>query len=116
MEAAIAPLPELGRAVLPRLAKGDGRALINLDALFGILGRIALGWTWLRLATRAAKGLESLPAASNHRDASVYKGVIEAARYHCEWELPQIALPCALLCARNGRGYDMKPSWFGPKC
>jgi len=116
LDAAIARLDHLVHTVLPQMAKGDTRSLANLSVYLGIVSRIVLAWIWLKQAVRAAKALEQAGRRTSRADTAFYRGKLQAARYYVEWELPLIGPPADLLLARNRTCFDMKGSWFGPKC
>jgi hypothetical protein len=114
-EAGIALALALDRAVLTtkRLtgaSEGDReRMLANASLYLDMLGRVVLGWTWLRQGLAAAARLAH-EAASDARD--FYRGKLHACRWYMRNEVPLVAHQCALLDELEATAFEMQDEWF----
>jgi len=84
-------------------------ALANATEYLDFTGKLVLAWVWLKLSIAAQKALEQNPSES---DKNFYLGKLQAAKYHFEWELPQMQSQAELLQSLNRTPYDMQDDWF----
>lgn len=105
----LATLNDVTMTLLGRLANDTDLALANATVYLDLFGRVLSAWIWLKQAIAAAKGLED---CAHDSDSNFYKGKIHAARYHFQWELPEIAAQADLLKRFDSVPYDMQDEWF----
>ncbi|WP_290780191.1 acyl-CoA dehydrogenase [Arenimonas sp.] len=87
------------------MARGEVRlALSNASRYLGLVGHLAIAWSWLRQALVAAKATPATAA-----DADFYAGKLAACRYFFVHELPVTELDAQLLCALDATVLDTRP-------
>jgi alkylation response protein AidB-like acyl-CoA dehydrogenase len=105
----------LDRAVLTtkRLtgaSEGDReRVLANASLYLDMLGRVVLGWIWLRQGLAAAARL----AEDTAPDArGFYRGKLQSCRWYIRNEVSLVAHQCALLDRLEASAFEMQDDWF----
>jgi alkylation response protein AidB-like acyl-CoA dehydrogenase len=105
----------LDRAVLTtkRLtgaSEGDReRVLANASLYLDMLGRVVLGWIWLRQGLAAAARL----AEDTAPDArGFYRGKLQSCRWYIRNEFSLVAHQCALLDRLEASAFEMQDDWF----
>ena len=93
--------------LLDALQNDPELALANATEYLDFTGRLVVGWMWLKVAVAASQKL-----AKNPSQAAFYRGKLQAARYHFEWELPQMHAQADLLDSLNRTPLDMREEWF----
>jgi hypothetical protein len=83
--------------------------LANASLYLDMLGRVVLGWTWLRQGLAAAARLAH-EAAPDARD--FYRGKLHACRWYMRNEVPLVAHQCALLDELEATAFEMQDEWF----
>jgi butyryl-CoA dehydrogenase len=100
---------ETTRAVGQRLLAGEVRlALANAQHYMTLLGHLAIGWQWLRMATVAERALAGATAA----DRDFYRGKVQTCRWFFANELPLIAHAARLVREAEPSAYAMDDAWF----
>jgi butyryl-CoA dehydrogenase len=109
LQDALATLNQVTATLVEGLAADADRALANATVYLDMFGRILAAWIWLQQAVKAAAGLATQPHQS---DEHFYNGKLQAARYHMQWELPEIKAQAELLSRFDPVPLDMQDSWF----
>jgi len=87
------------------MARGDVRlALSNASRYLGLVGHLAVAWSWLGQALVAARATPATPA-----DADFYAGKLAACRWFFLHELPATELDARLLSALDATVCDTRP-------
>ncbi|TQV86089.1 acyl-CoA dehydrogenase [Exilibacterium tricleocarpae] len=110
LQQALDTLDDVTQTLLPQMARDVDLGLANATLYLDLFGRVVAGWLWVEQAVVAARGLQR---ENLHRDDdNFYRGKLQAARYYCEWELPEIQPQAKLLKDCNAVCFDMKNEWF----
>jgi len=96
-------------AVTSAMREDVNLALANATEYLDFTGKLVLAWVWLKLSIAAQKGLEQNPS---EMDKNFYLGKLQAAKYHFEWELPEMQSQAELLKSLNRTPFDMQDDWF----
>jgi butyryl-CoA dehydrogenase len=107
LAAALDQAVEATRALAGAVAADPARGLANASVYLDMLGRVVIGWQWLRQATVAARAL-----AGSTAEHEFYSGKLHTARWFARFELPQVAVQAALLARLDSTTYDMQDAWF----
>ena len=87
------------------MARGEVRlALSNASRYLGLVGHLAIAWSWLRQALVATQATPATPA-----DADFYAGKLAACRYFFLHELPSTEFDARLLAALDATVLDTRP-------
>ena len=87
------------------MARGEVRlALSNASRYLGLVGHLAIAWSWLRQALVAARATPATPA-----EADFYAGKLAACRWFFVHELPATELDARLLAALDATALDTRP-------
>src|SRR4051812_31414605 len=114
-ESGIALDRALDRAVLTTkmltsASEGDReRVLANASLYLDMLGRVVLGWIWLRQGLAASARLAD-DAAPDARD--FYRGKLRACRWYIRNEISFVDNQCALLDTLEATAFEMQDEWF----
>jgi butyryl-CoA dehydrogenase len=85
------------------------RGLANATLYLDMLGRIVVGWIWLRQAVAASIRLAGeLPSDG----ADFYRGKQQACRWYIRNEVALVEHQCALLNAIEATAFEMRDDWF----
>jgi len=99
------------RSVTARLVdameKDTDRGLANASLYLDMMGKLVVGWLWLRQASLAAKAL-----AAGSSETEFYEGKRQTALWFARYELPQTSLQASLLTGGETAAYDMRDAWF----
>ena len=87
----------------------DRNIQFQFHGILDVLGRALVAWTWLKHAVSAARALAT---SSDGPDADFYRVKLQAARFHLEWEQPEIAPSLCLLHPVNAVPLEMRDGWF----
>ncbi|HXP74483.1 MAG TPA: acyl-CoA dehydrogenase [Stellaceae bacterium] len=85
------------------------RALANATVYLDMLGRIVVGWIWLRQGLAAAMRLD---ASAPPAERDFYCGKLQACRWYMRNEVPLVEHQCALLDAGDATAFEMRDAWF----
>ncbi len=96
-------------AVTSTMREDVNLALANATEYLDFTGKLVLAWVWLKLSIAAQKGLAQNPS---ELDKHFYLGKLQAAKYHFEWELPEMQSQAELLKSLNSTPFDMQDEWF----
>jgi alkylation response protein AidB-like acyl-CoA dehydrogenase len=85
------------------------RGLANATLYLDMLGRVVLGWIWLRQGLAASAGLagEAVPDTR-----SFYRGKLQACRWYIRNEVALVDHQCALLDRFEATAFEMQDDWF----
>ncbi len=108
LDLALKRAEEVTRQLAPVVAAEPERGLANATVYLDMLGKVVIGWLWLRQAQVASRRLD----AATGDDYNFYQGKIQAARYFCRWELPQIEAQAQLLGRLDSTCLEMQDAWF----
>lgn len=87
------------------MARGEVRlALSNASRYLGLVGHLAIAWSWLRQALVATRAEPATPA-----EADFYAGKLAACRWFFVHELPATELDARLLAALDATALDTRP-------
>jgi hypothetical protein len=91
-------------------SEGDReRVLANASLYLDMLGRVVLGWIWLRQGLAAAARL----AEDTAPDArGFYRGKLQSCRWYIRNEVSLVAHQCALLDRLEASAFEMQDDWF----
>ncbi|MFV8817084.1 acyl-CoA dehydrogenase [Haliea sp. E17] len=92
-----------------QIAADPDRGLANATVYLDLFGRVVMAWIWLKQAISAEEGLGRSVTAG---EQAFYRGKLQAARYFCEWELPQMDAQAHLLGGANPVPFAMQDDWF----
>ncbi len=81
-------------------------ALANATPYLTAFGHVVVAWLWLDVARVASRKIES-PA-----DGPLATGLMQAARYFFDYELPKVDAWLAVVASRNPTCRDMREEWF----
>ncbi len=109
LERALALHEKTSMTLLAQMAKDIDLALANASEYLEFTGKIVIAWQWLKMANAAQQALAQKP---RNEQKNFYLGKLQAARYHFDWELPQIYAQAELLSSMNSVCFDMKEEWF----
>ena len=90
-------------------------ALANAHEYLSLFGHTVAAWTWLRVATAAARGLERERARGRgESDAAIlfYEGKLHTCRFFFRHELPKTEAWARLLMSLDDTVSEMRPGWF----
>ena len=85
------------------------RTLGNATVYLDMLGRVVVGWIWLRQGLAAVVRLDT-SAAPAERD--FYRGKLQACRWYMRNEVSLVDHQCALLDAGEATAVEMRDAWF----
>jgi len=84
-------------------------ALANATPYMQAFGHVVVAWLWLDIALCASNALAATPAPM-HADA--LRGLMQAARYFHEYELPKADAWLGVAASRNPTCREMREEWF----
>jgi alkylation response protein AidB-like acyl-CoA dehydrogenase len=85
------------------------RVLAHASLYLDMLGRVVLGWIWLRQGLAAAARLAE-DTAPNARD--FYRGKLQVCRWYIRNEVSLVDHQCALLDKLEATAFEMQDDWF----
>ncbi len=85
------------------------RGLANATLYLDMLGRVVIGWIWLRQAVAASVRLAGgLPSDAG----DFYRGKLQACRWYIRNEVALVDHQCARLDAVEATAFEMQDNWF----
>jgi len=94
-----------GRLGAARAARGASAFLADASLYLQALGRVVIGWMWLRQGDAAAARLA-------HGEDAFLRGKLQACRFYFRRELPQLEPELRLLDAFDDSALAMQDAWF----
>jgi butyryl-CoA dehydrogenase len=83
--------------------------LANASLYLDMLGRVVLGWIWLRQRLAAASRLaEDAPPDAG----DFYSGKLQVSRWYIRNEVSLVDHQCALLDKLEATAFEMRDDWF----